>query len=64
MKNNASYSDLKVAFDEVVERLQDEQIDIDEATKLYTEGQKLIRELEEYLKDAEAKVKKINSSKQ
>lgn len=38
--------------------LQRPDIEIDEATKLHTEGLKLINELELYLKQAEAVVKK------
>lgn len=45
-------------LERVTAGLQDPNVEIDEATKLYTAGLKLIDELEAYLNRAEAAVKK------
>lgn len=45
----AKYQDLKNKLDAIVEQLEQEDIDIDEAVKLHVEGQKVTNELEKYL---------------
>ncbi|MEO6760821.1 MAG: exodeoxyribonuclease VII small subunit [Candidatus Saccharimonadales bacterium] len=47
-------------LDELLAKLQDSSIQVDEAAKLYESGQKLIAELEDYLNHAENVVKKLN----
>jgi exodeoxyribonuclease VII small subunit len=56
-----SYRELKDELDEVLSNLQREDLDIDEALKLYKRGQELIKDLEEYLKSAENTVKEIKA---
>ena len=51
-----TYQDLKSQLDDVLLRLQDDNVDIDEAVKLHTLGQKLIIQLEQYLKETTAKI--------
>lgn len=55
---NKSYRELKEQLDEVLARLQQDDIDIDEAMKLHEQGTKLVAELETYLKTAENKITK------
>ncbi|MCA9334160.1 exodeoxyribonuclease VII small subunit [Candidatus Saccharibacteria bacterium] len=55
---NKSYRELKGQLDEVLARLQQDDIDIDEAMKLHEQGTKLVAELETYLKTAENKITK------
>lgn len=52
------YHQLKAELDEVLARLQQDDIDIDEAMKLHEQGTKLVAELETYLKTAENKITK------
>ena len=46
-------------LNEIVNRIQDESLPLDESVKLYEEGNKIIRLLEDELKKAEEKVEKI-----
>jgi exodeoxyribonuclease VII small subunit len=57
-----SYAAVRQQLDQVMERLQDDEIDIDEATKLYEQGMGLVAELEQYLQTAEIKVRKIKTA--
>lgn len=57
MKNN--YTILKRELDRLVGLLEDDTLDIDEAVKIYEKSQKIIVEMEAYLKKTEAKISKI-----
>jgi len=46
------------ALESILAKLQRPDIEIDEATRLHTEGMQLVRELETYLEKAEIIVKK------
>lgn len=61
---NKSYRDLKTELDEVMAKLQDSELDIDEATKLHEKGVGLVAELEKYLKQAEVKIEKVKAKVQ
>lgn len=54
-----TYKELREELDEIVSQLQSSELDIDEATKQYERGMKLVQELEVYLKDAEVKIEKV-----
>ncbi len=56
-----SYKSLKSELDAVMAELQNEDLDVDEALKLYRRGQELIQKLEEYLKTAENKLTELRS---
>ena len=58
MSTEKSYSQLKAELDSVIARMQADTTDIDEALKAYETGEKLIKELETYLKNAENTLKK------
>lgn len=57
-----NYKKLSAELEEILERLQSTDLDIDEALEAYEKGMKITKQLEEYLKTAENKIKKINSS--
>lgn len=57
-----TYSELSEELDDVLVRLQGEEIDVDEAIKLYERGMALAGELETYLKAAENKIEELKSS--
>lgn len=46
-------------LDEIVEEVSSKTLSLDESLKLYEEGNKIIKELEAALKEAEEKVEKI-----
>lgn len=46
-------------LDEIVEKISSRALPLDESLKLYEEGNKIIHELEEALKEAQEKVEKI-----
>jgi exodeoxyribonuclease VII small subunit len=55
------YKGLNAELDEVLLKLQSEDLDVDEAVALYERGIAITKELETYLKDAENKVSKIKA---
>lgn len=48
-KAKKTYQELKNELESVLEQLQNEDTDIDQAVELHKKGQKLIKELEDYL---------------
>lgn len=56
-----NYNKLKQELDELIAKLEDETLDVDEAIKLYEKAQKVIAGMDKYLKNSEAKIKKITS---
>lgn len=54
-----SYQSLSEQLDEVVAKLQQPDIQVDEAVKLYEQGLKLVRECEAQLKVAQNKITKL-----
>lgn len=58
-----SYKELKQALDEVLQKLQHEDTEVDEAVKLHAEGQEILKQLDEYLQhiaeNTEVNIKKI-----
>lgn len=59
MGNQASYRELSDELDEILASLQNNELDIDQATKLYEQGTKITTKLQQYLQSAENKVIKI-----
>lgn len=56
-----SYKDMSTKLDTLMEQLQGETIDIDDAIKTYEQAAKLIKEMEQYLASAENKISKIKT---
>ena len=58
-KTEKSFNELKAELEEVLDSLQREDGDIDEAIKSYEQGMQLIGLLEQHLKTAENKITKL-----
>ena len=58
-KTDKTYAQLKVELDELLELLQSEDIDVDEAVERYQRGTELVKLLEAKLKQAKNKVTKL-----
>lgn len=54
-----TYQQLKSELDEIIVKLEDPDIDIDEALTLHQKASALIRDLDQYLSQREQKFKKI-----
>lgn len=57
----ASYQVLKNELDELMANLQQEDLDVDEAVKLYKRGLELVKQIEDHLKSAENNVKEVKA---
>ncbi len=53
-----SYQTLKQQLDDILTQLQADELDVDEAMKLYQQGQKVVAELEKYLAKTKAQLPK------
>jgi exodeoxyribonuclease VII small subunit len=62
-KSLKSYREMAEHLDQIMMWLESGDIDIDEAVKKYEEATKLIDDMNEYLKKAENKIKKITAKK-
>jgi exodeoxyribonuclease VII small subunit len=56
-----SYKDLSAKLNAIIEWFEGDQVNLDEAVAKYEEANKLIEQMEDYLKTAENKVKKISA---
>ncbi len=57
-----SYQSRSAQLDEILDKLQNGNLDIDQATEAYEQGMILVQELERHLKLVENKVKKIKNN--
>lgn len=57
-----TYKHLQAALDDVLSQLQSAELDIDNALELYKQGQKLIKELEAYLKTAKNEIDRLDKN--
>lgn len=62
MTKEVNYTQLSSELDELLAKLQSDDVDVDEALKLYERGIAITKQLEAYLKSAENKVTKIKAS--
>ncbi len=53
------FKDIQAALDTVIVQLQSDDLDIDKALELYKQGQKLIKQLENYLQTAKNEITKL-----
>lgn len=58
-----SFRHLSDQLDEVLAKLQSDDIDVDEALALHEQGSKLVAQLEQRLQAAEHTVKKLKTSR-
>lgn len=61
MAKQQSYQALSAELEKILDDLQQPDVDVDEALKLYERGQLLVQELEKCLKTAENKITKLKS---
>lgn len=54
-----SFRKLQTEIDEVLVQLQSAELDIDKALDLYKKGQRLIKQMEDYLKTAKNEVTRL-----
>ncbi|MEO8863313.1 MAG: exodeoxyribonuclease VII small subunit [Candidatus Saccharimonadales bacterium] len=60
MTAKQTFKQLQADLDVVLEKLQSDEVDIDQALGLHKQGQDIIKQLEVYLKNAQNEIKKIN----
>ena len=58
-KTDFNYANKKAQLEEIVAWFENSEIDFDEATKKFSEAQKLIAEIDKYLSDKQAELKII-----
>ncbi|MCA9325354.1 exodeoxyribonuclease VII small subunit [Candidatus Saccharibacteria bacterium] len=58
-KTSKTYQELSQELDDVLARLQADDVDVDAALQLHEQGQQLVKELEAMLTDAENKVTEL-----
>jgi len=61
MTKKIDYKALNRELDDILVKLQSEDLDVDAAVELYERGIKITKEIEAYLQDAENKVSKIKA---
>ena len=61
MANKKTYQALSQQLDDILIALQQPELNIDEAVKLYEQGRATLKELEFYLNKAENKIVKIKN---
>ncbi len=59
MAAKTSYKELQMQLDNTLGQLQSAELDIDKALDLYKQGQKLIKQLEDYLKNAKNEIEHL-----
>jgi len=60
--SDIDYAALSTELDGILDKLQSEQLDVNEAIELYERGMRLTKDMEAYLKTAENKIKKVKAS--
>lgn len=61
MSTKVNYQTLREELDIVLDKIQSDTVDVDEAIRLYEKGIKLAKQLEEYLDKAQNKITKIST---
>jgi exodeoxyribonuclease VII small subunit len=57
---NLDYKKLSAELDEILDKLRSGEVEIDESITLFEKGNKIISDLEKYLKESENRFKKIS----
>lgn len=58
-----NYKKLNVELEDILNKLQSGELDIDEAIKHYERGQMIVKQLQTYLKTAENKITKVTAKR-
>lgn len=61
--SDSSYQSLSAELDTVLAKLQDPEVHVDDAVKLYEQGTRLVAQLEKHLQTAENKLTKLKQGK-
>lgn len=61
MATKLKYRELNLQLDEVLRQLQSAELDIDKALEHYKHGQKLIKQLEDYLQTAKNEIEQLKT---
>lgn len=61
-KSTETYESLSAKLDDVISRLQNGDLDIDQAAVAYEQGMALVKRMEQHLKTVENRVSKIKKS--
>lgn len=61
--NKKTYRQLKEQLESLIEELESPSIDIDDALKTHKQAKEVIKELQDYLKNADAQIKKAINDK-
>lgn len=61
-KQQPTYQNLSAQLNDVVQRIQQTDVQVDEVVKLYGQGLELIAALEKHLKQAENTVEKLQAT--
>jgi len=61
-EKSTNYKELSAELDEILDKLQSSDIDVDDAIGLYDRGIKIAKKLEKYLKEATNRVEKIKKT--
>jgi len=57
---NLDYKKLSAELDEILDKLRSGEVEINESITLFEKGNKIISDLEKYLKESENRFKKIS----
>ncbi|MGH7237483.1 MAG: exodeoxyribonuclease VII small subunit [Candidatus Saccharimonadales bacterium] len=60
-KNPNNYQTLSAELEAILDKLQDPSIGVDQALKLYEQGQKIAQDLQAYLKTANNRLKNLDT---
>lgn len=63
MEDKMKFEDKLNRLDEIVDTMSNKTLSLDDSLKLYEEGNKIIKDLESALKEAENKIEKVIESK-
>lgn len=63
MKDTNTYQALSAQLDGILDKLQDPNIQVDEAVELYKQGIELVAKLEKHLEQAENKLQTLKLAK-
>ncbi len=61
VSKKTDYTSLSAELDEILNKLQSAELDVDEAVDLYERGMNIAQQLETHLKEAENKVSKVKA---
>ena len=64
MNKDKSYRQLNKELEEIIYQLDNELDDIDKSVELYKEGERILKQIDDYLKGAKTKINKVKSKRQ